>query len=252
MLRHRVVDAIRRVAKQIPGLRSVYRSFRRAYNVYRLRNTPTEEIFTDIYVHNRWGGRTSVSGPGSALEQTTVVAHELPLLFRELNVRTVLDIPCGDFHWMRTVNLEGIHYIGADIVQALVERNRDAYGGPGIEFRHLNLVTDRLPKADLLLCRDCLVHLCNADISSGLANICDSRSEYLLTTTFTARPHNGNIVTGDFHPINLQRPPFDFPSPLRLINEQCEDSDGAYRDKSLGLWRIADLKHAGATHSAKA
>jgi hypothetical protein len=145
---------------------------------------------------------------------------------------------------MRTVNLDGIQYIGADIVPALVERNKEAHGRAGIEFRHLNLVADRLPKVDLILCRDCLVHLCYADVFRALVNICHSGSEYLLTTTFTSRVYNRDIATGEFHALNVQRPPFTFPPPLRLINEQCTEGDGAYRDKSLGLWRIADLEPA--------
>jgi hypothetical protein len=239
-----MVEALKGVAMRIPGLRFVYRSLRSAYTAYRLRNTSTEEIFTDIYTHNRWGGTTSVSGPGSAIDQTAVIARALPVVFRELNVYSVLDIPCGDFQWMRTVNLDGIQYIGADIVLALVDRNKEAHGRTGIEFRHLNLVADRLPKVDLILCRDCLVHLCYADVFRALANICHSGSVYLLTTTFTSRVYNRDIATGDFHPLNVQRPPFTFPAPLRLINEQCTEGDGAYRDKSLGLWRIADLEHA--------
>ena len=248
MLRYRIVEALKGVARWIPGLRFVYRSLRRTYNAYRLRNTSAEGIFTDIYTHNRWGGTTSVSGPGSAIDQTAVIAHALPVVFRELNVHSLLDIPCGDFHWMRTVNLDGIHYIGADIVLPLVQRNKGAHGRTGIEFRHLNLVADRLPKVDLILCRDCLVHLCYADVFRALVNICDSGSEYLLTTTFTSRVYNRDIATGDFHPLNVQQPPFAFPPPLRLINEQCTEGDGAYRDKCLGLWCIADLEHALPTH----
>jgi hypothetical protein len=29
--------------------------------------------------------------------------------------------------------------------------------------------------------------------------------------------------------------------PLRLISEQCTESDGAFLDKSLGLWDLADV-----------
>ena len=35
--------------------------------------------------------------------------------------------------------------------------------------------------------------------------------------------------------------PFNFPPPLRLVNENCTEGDGAYGDKCLGLWRLADL-----------
>jgi len=48
-------------------------------------------------------------------------------------------------------------------------------------------------------------------------------------------------VTGDWRLLNLQRPPFNFPPPLRLMNERCTESRGAFGDKSLGLWLVGQL-----------
>jgi hypothetical protein len=42
---------------------------------------------------------------------------------------------------------------------------------------------------------------------------------------------------GDWRPLNLCAPPFNFPPPLRIIHEPYR----AFTDKSLGLWRVADL-----------
>jgi hypothetical protein len=99
----------------------------------------------------------------------------------------------------------------------------------------------RPPAADLLLCRDCLVHLSFADIDKALRNIRRSSLAYLLTTTFPAESVNADIVTGDWRPLNLQAAPFNLPTPVELINEGCTEGDGAFADKSLGLWRIRDL-----------
>jgi len=96
-----------------------------------------------------------------------------------------------------------------------------------------------LPAADMLLCRDCLVHLSNAHIRRALANIRASDTTYLLTTTFTDRDRNQDIPTGSWRPINLLLPPYNFPEPLRLIDERCPDP--TYADKHLGLWRVADI-----------
>lgn len=47
--------------------------------------------------------------------------------------------------------------------------------------------------------------------------------------------------------INLERAPFGFPPPLELVNEGCTEGDGRFADKSLALWRIAELpKHYAA------
>jgi hypothetical protein len=52
------------------------------------------------------------------------------------------------------------------------------------------------------------------------------------------------IADGDWRPLNLQRPPFGLPAPHRIIVEGCTEEGGAYRDKALGLWRIAELPDA--------
>lgn len=230
------------VARHVPGIPWLYRSLRDAFVNYRRKRSTTEQIFTDIYRRNWWGGTVSVSGTGSALEQTRVIAQELPGMLKVLGVSSLLDVPCGDFHWMSMVPLDGISYIGGDIVLPLIEKNREAHQRSGIAFRRMDLLTDTLPRADIIMCRDGLVHLSNADIFQAIRNFVQSGSEYLLTTTFADRKRNDDILTGDWRPLNLEAPPFHFPQPLRLINEECTELDGAYPDKSLGLWRLADLR----------
>lgn len=210
---------------------------------YRLEKLNTESVFTDIYRKNVWGDKESVSGAGSNLAQTEIIRTELAKLIKKLAITTILDIPCGDFYWMRLVDLNGIKYIGADIVKPLIQDNNVKYGKEMIEFRNLDLLKDPLPKADLILCRDCLVHLSFADIFIALKNICQSGSTYLLTTTFTERQNNDDIITGRYHNLNLTITPFNFPAPILVINEQCTEREGdeEFTDKSLALWKIADI-----------
>jgi hypothetical protein len=59
--------------------------------------------FIDIYHQNIFGGIESRSGNGSTLVQTAVIRDEIPLLFKELNIKSVLDAPCGDFNWMKEI-----------------------------------------------------------------------------------------------------------------------------------------------------
>jgi hypothetical protein len=164
------------------------------------------------------------------------------VLLRELRVRTLLDVPCGDFHWMRTVDLTGIRYIGGDIVPEMIAANQRDYGAPGVVFRHLNLLTDPLPPADLLLCRDCLVHLPLADAQRALANIARSPITWLLTTTFPYHPYNGECVTGKWRTLNLEQPPFNLPLAEVVLLEGCTENGGQFADKALGLWHIAELR----------
>jgi hypothetical protein len=112
---------------------------------------------------------------------------------------------------MRSVNLQGLSYIGADIVRERVAQNqRDA--AAGMSFRHMDLLIHPLPKVDLILCRDCLVHFSFADIFKALNNLRASGSRFLLTTTFPTRQENLPIPTGKWRPLNLERAPL-LPSP---------------------------------------
>lgn len=198
------------------------------------------EIFRKIYQDNYWGNADSRSGAGSDLRQTSEVRRILPELIDEFGIQTMLDIPCGDWHWMKALSLN-TNYVGADIVPELVQRNQSLYGNEQHRFITLDLTSNELPCVDLVFSRDVLVHLSIEDVFAALDNIRRSGSEYLLTTTFTERSTNINIPTGHWRPLNLQKPPFNFPAPVRLINERCTEGDGSWGDKSLGLWRVRDI-----------
>ncbi len=205
---------------------------------------PVDKVFQQIYENARWRvaeRQESVSGPGSSLEQTRHITASLPPLLEKYGVGSVLDIPCGDFNWMRQLDWSRISYTGADVVEDLVRENRARYRADRIDFVRLDLTVDRLPRVDLVLCRDCLVHFSYSDIGRALAQLRASGSRYLLTTTFPLEEANKDIITGGWRLINLGRPPFRFPPPLELINERCTEADGLFADKSLGLWSIQEL-----------
>jgi SAM-dependent methyltransferase len=225
---------IQRFVAKVAGVDSVYR---------RWRSKPAlspQEIFGDIFRSNGWDGVQSVSGTGSDPGQTATLIRELPGLFRAWGTQSVLDVPCGDFHWMKHVDLTRIRYLGGDVVPELIERNR-AYETNGIAFRRLDLLSDELPAVDLVVCRDCLVHFSHRDVRRALANLCRSGARYLLTTTFPKHRWNRDIVTGRWRPWNLERRPFCLPAPLQLLVEGCTEKGGKFRDKSLGLWRLEDI-----------
>ena len=185
----------------------------------------------------------SVSGAAATLQETESLRAALPRLVKEHSVRSVLDIPCGDFHWMQHVAIDA-EYTGADIVRELVDENSKRHGGHRRRFVVLDATRDALPTVDLILCRDLLIHLSTRDCRAALANFVASRSRLLLTSHFENRDSNPEIVSGDFRPINLCRPPFNFPPPLEVINERSALDGDAFSDRSMALWRLADIADA--------
>ena len=204
-----------------------------------------QERFERIYSTNLWSDPESRSGVGSRLDSTRVLRTELPRALRQLDARVLLDVPCGDFTWMEHVDLTGIEYIGGDIVPSIVEKNQRLYASEAHRFAELDITRDPLPNADVLLCRDCLVHLSYANIRAVLANIARSSIRFMLMTSFPGRRDNYDVADGDWRALDFQAPPFSFPEPRLAIVENCEEEDGSYADKSLLGWRVEDLQDIG-------
>jgi hypothetical protein len=200
-----------------------------------------ESTFAPIYTENRWGDSESVSGPGSNLERTVKLRTELPVLLGEIDARTLVDAPCGDFNWMKDTALGVEQYVGVDILPDLIARNQSLYGNERTRFVFLDLTRDQLPRVDVILSRDCFIHFSYRHIAAAIKNFQRSRSTYLLTNTYPAWRKNKNIRTGDFRHINLMLPPFNFPPPLMQVNEKHPEEVEQYFGKSLGLWKLADL-----------
>lgn len=198
-----------------------------------------EEVFTSIYETNKWGDGNTRSGKGSTLAYTQQLRNELPTLLKALETDTLLDIPCGDFHWMREVSLPIAHYIGADIVKPMIAENQRLYSDAQRQFLALDLLTDQLPPADTIFCRECLVHLSFADINRAVANIKSTKATFLITTNFPEINRNKDIVTGKHRVLNFCAAPFHWPTPVKCIVEH--EGDARRGRKEMAVWRITDL-----------
>jgi hypothetical protein len=207
-------------------------------------NLNLREAFDRIRRHRQWvvdPAHDPVSGTGSTLEQTSRIIIELPVVMDTYQIKYVVDIPCGDFNWMKTVNWQGKKYLGADILPELIRENNDRYKSHRVSFAVMDLTTDALPKADLIFCRDCLVHFSVGDIFKALKNIKKSGTSFLMMTTFPEEDENEDIISGGWRPLNFNIAPFGFPEPIYLLNEQCSEANGLFSDKSLGLWEVRSL-----------
>lgn len=205
-----------------------------------------QEIFSHIYNVGMWGhkdeiGDDSVSGGGSRISSTKKIRTILPEIIQKFNIKSMLDIPCGDWHWMRITDLGPIIYYGADIVPDLVLYNQEHYGNTNRIFLHLDLTSEKLPCVDLILCRDCLAHLSLENVLSALKNIKRSGAIYLLVSNFNRGYFNQKINDGEWQPLNLLLPPFNFPQPLLSVDEKVPMGNDLLYNKHLYMWKLADL-----------
>jgi SAM-dependent methyltransferase len=194
--------------------------------------------FTDIYLTNYWRNGESRSGVGSTLDYTENLRKELPNLFEKFDIKKILDAPCGDFNWMRLVielnnNLE---YIGGDIVRELIEDNNRKYKERRINFLELDITEDKLPEADLMICRDCLFHLPIKEVQKFIKNFRESNIKYLLTTSHinsVKNETNSDIEDGQFCFIDLFKEPYNFPrETLYSIDDWVE----GFPERKMYLW----------------
>jgi hypothetical protein len=202
-----------------------------------------QSVFTDIFHRVAWSGGypETVSGAGSTLESTAPLRASLGALLADGPLPpspTILDVPCGDFNWFRDVAGYG-RYIGMDIVEELVVQNQQRHGSDTVRFLHGDLTRDPLPAADVLICRDCLIHLSDAMVQAALGNFVRSGIPYILLTTHGVDANASTDIVGGYRPLDFELAPFLFPAPLARLPDHL----GPHR-KCLALWENAVVARA--------
>jgi len=128
------------------------------------------EIFGRIYRDSLWGGRQGefYSGVGSHTpEQIDPYVGAVRALLASCPSRpVVVDLGCGDFVAGGRLTDLARSYVGCDVVPELIERNRRLFARDGLEFAVLDAVADPLPVGDVVILKQVLQHLSNAEIAS--------------------------------------------------------------------------------------
>ncbi len=181
-------------------------------------------------------GRESISGPGSTVAYTSAAREWLKQVIARENIRSVADIPCGDYNWFGHIGLPPeIAYAGYDAVPEVVEAAR--VKSPGGNFAVANALLDVFPRADLILCRDFIVHLTLEHGRTVLDNFIASGSRYLAVTNFPRIEKNEELeqvpAGWGWRRLNMALPPFDLGPPLDAV---CEDEPWI---KYLALYRLS-------------
>lgn len=170
-----------------------------------------KNMFDAIYDNESWGNG---SGPGSHPYWTIEYRAFLEKFLRMNEVRSIVDIGCGDWQFSRFVNLDGISYHGFDVVERLIEANRRRFGGPSIRFDVMPEDLGQLPAGDLLLMKDVLQHLPDAEIFRFREQLFGRYRFVLLTNSFEKIDAYRNVDLsrpGEFRCLDLAATPYAFP-----------------------------------------
>ena len=155
---------------------------------------PTKAAMEQIYEKHLWGGSESkfYSGEGSHLDELVqpyikVVKEFLTSFDQPI---TVCDLGCGDFNVGKKLVKYTKNYIGVDIVERLIEYNKEKYKAENLEFQCLDIAADDLPVADCVMIRQVLQHLSNQEVQNILQKL--SAYQYVIVTE--------HIPEGEFVP----------------------------------------------------
>jgi SAM-dependent methyltransferase len=170
-----------------------------------------QSTFETIYKRSIWGGG---SGAGSDLRNTVVYVAYVQHLMDHLGVQSIVDLGCGDWRFSKHLKFDDRRYLGVDVVGSVIAANQAAYGSETIRFERADVTTFEIPPCDLLLCKDVLQHLSNANVRAIL-----DRSQGARIALFTNdyHPANEDCPNGSTRPLDITAPPFLMRAKPRLV-----------------------------------
>lgn len=200
---------------------------------------PIQEAFSKIYQENRWGGARGdfISGSGSLGKSADMYVQCVRQFIRDQNVKSVVDLGCGDFRIGKEISREACRYIGIDVVRDLVTYNEARYSSEKVTFQCLDMTADDLPAGDICLVRQVLQHLSNTEIALVLNKLHHYRYVFitehfpLLDDAFVAnkdKPHGPDTRLVDNSAVVITDPPFELQNVrevLAVYNDERQPSD---------------------------
>jgi hypothetical protein len=238
-------SAIRRL---IPtSVLASYRHVRHLRERRRQRHMTVKDIFTDIYVKNKWGGAPGTFSSGAGTRDISAVTAYLSMIRESadregFNGLRFVDLGCGDFSVGAGLLPLCSTYMGVDIVEPVIQQNQARHGTATTRFLHLDLTTDALPDGDVCFVRQVLQHLSNQQIGNILRKLYNYRwvfiTEHYPTDNESIHPNRDKTAGSDIRVyensgVYLTEQPFCVPEhELQLVLE-VPGILGAQRDSGV-------------------
>jgi len=233
---HPVLCGVRTLLRRLipAGMLARLRAHRRRRMQQRNADRSIEEVFTEIYETNQWGGARGefCSGTGTADEGAVTPYIEMVTALADsegFRGRAFVDLGCGDFRVGRRLLPLCSRYTGVDVVKPLMEAHQREHGNATTAFVHMDMVRDPLPDGDVCFLRQVLQHLSNGEIATILQKLAKYRwvfiTEHYPADNDAIEPnkdkvHGGDVRVFDNSGVYLSEPPFSLPAEhLRLVLE---------------------------------
>jgi SAM-dependent methyltransferase len=152
-----------------------------------------------------WGYK---SGGGSDPEFAQVWIDHVNALLAKEDIKTVIDVGCGDWRIGRHLNLQGKDYTGIE-VSSVIFKEIKLNATENIKFINADFETLDIPEVDLILIKDVLQHLPNASVLNIVKKI-TNKSRYALFCDDVKEYNNNDIRPGQHRFLDLSAAPFNF------------------------------------------
>jgi SAM-dependent methyltransferase len=184
-----------------------------------------KDIFNFIYTTDFWNGK---SGPGSDPENAKEWIDTVNLFLLNKDIKTVLDIGCGDWRIGKKLNLDGKRYTGLDVSSVIIDEI-SINSKENINFICGDIESMDFENFDLILIKDVLQHLPNKSIINIMDKIM-KKSKYLLICN-DFENSNIDIIPGSYRKLDLSQDPFNY-----SLETICVFRSG-YHEKDIKLYR---------------
>ena len=188
--------------------------------------------FKIVHDQNLWLNPESKSGGGSTVEFTQHIRKNLAEWLHANDVKSMVDLPCGDFNWMRLVDFpEGMSYHGIDIVPDLIVENTRKYQSDTVKFSVGDIIEGPVPSAEVYFCRDVFIHFPNDAVEKSIANVRATGAKWLIATTCPTVKEKIDTVFPNSRKQNM----------ALFLGEpdvMLEDFGDGKTDKYMGVWRM--------------
>jgi SAM-dependent methyltransferase len=174
--------------------------------------TEAEKYFNDVYANGLWGrdkNGQAISGPGSTLPQGWPFIQYVQNLLDTGEIHSIVDLGCGDWVLAKEINWGKSDYLGIDVVKSLVQKNQALYGSDTVHFLQLDAGSETIPTGDLLICKDVLMHLPDANIFHILAESKKFKYCLFINDINPFSSLNTDIPTCGFRTLDLTEPPYN-------------------------------------------
>lgn len=192
-------------------------------------------VFYLTYKTNHWNkykeiesNNLIVSGPGSipGSNQTNNIIKHLDTFIKDNKIKSILDMPCGDFSWMSELIQmnNNVLYTGYDIVKEIIDLNNKRFSSDKIKFFVKDIVEEEsFDDFDFVFVRDFFIHIMNDDIIKIINVIKKSKIKFFACSSSANINFNKDVIIGRYRQLNIEIKPFYLDKVFLKISEGIDD-----------------------------